>query len=78
MMCHDQLRAFRDRLGHDRRYAVNTAKLSALDWQPQITLERGLRETVSWYRDNAWWWETIRTGAYREYYERHYGRALKA
>ena len=32
---------------------------------------------MTWYRDNAWWWEPIRSGAYREYYERHYGRSLK-
>ena len=39
---------------------------------------RGWQRTVEWYRDNEWWWEPIRSGAYREYYERHYGRALKA
>jgi dTDP-glucose 4,6-dehydratase len=37
----------------------------------------GLERTVAWYRDNAWWWEPIRSGAYREYYERQYGRALR-
>ena len=43
-----------------------------------MRFEEGLARTVDWYRDNEWWWEPIRSGAYREYYERHYGRALKA
>jgi dTDP-glucose 4,6-dehydratase len=42
-----------------------------------VRFDDGLARTVAWYRDNAWWWEPIRSGAYREYYERHYGRALK-
>jgi dTDP-glucose 4,6-dehydratase len=67
-----------DRPGHDRRYSLSSAKLQALGWRPQVRFEEGLARTVEWYRDNAWWWEPIRSGAYREYYERHYGRALKA
>jgi dTDP-glucose 4,6-dehydratase len=65
-----------DRPGHDRRYSLSSAKLEALGWEPQVRFADGLERTVSWYRDNAWWWEPIRSGAYREYYERHYGRAL--
>jgi len=67
----------RDRLGHDRRYAVNTAKLSALDWQPQISLERGLRETVAWYGDNEAWWRPLKSGEFWEFYRRNY-RPLEA
>jgi dTDP-glucose 4,6-dehydratase len=66
-----------DRPGHDRRYSLASEKLRGLGWKPQVRFTEGLERTVSWYRDNAWWWETIRSGAYREYYERHYGRALK-
>ena len=66
-----------DRPGHDRRYSLSSAKLAATGWQAQIRFEDGLARTVEWYRDNEWWWEPIRSGAYREYYERHYGRALK-
>jgi dTDP-glucose 4,6-dehydratase len=66
-----------DRPGHDRRYSLSSDKLGGLGWEAQVRFEQGLARTVDWYRDNAWWWEPIRTGAYREYYERHYGRALK-
>jgi dTDP-glucose 4,6-dehydratase len=66
-----------DRPGHDRRYSLSSAKLRALGWEPRVRFEQGLERTVDWYRENEWWWEPIRSGAYREYYERHYGRALK-
>jgi dTDP-glucose 4,6-dehydratase len=49
-----------------------------LGWEAQVSFDEGIERTVGWYRDNAWWWEPIRSGSYREYYERHYGRALKA
>jgi dTDP-glucose 4,6-dehydratase len=67
-----------DRPGHDRRYSLSSAKLQALGWRARVRFHDGLGRTVDWYRENAWWWEPIRSGAYREYYERHYGRALKA
>jgi dTDP-glucose 4,6-dehydratase len=67
-----------DRPGHDRRYSLSSAKLRDLGWEPGTRFEQGLARTVEWYRDNAWWWEPVRSGSYREYYERHYGRALKA
>jgi dTDP-glucose 4,6-dehydratase len=67
-----------DRPGHDRRYSLSSDKLAALGWQARTRFVDGLAQTVSWYRDNAWWWEPIRSGAYREYYERHYGRALRS
>jgi dTDP-glucose 4,6-dehydratase len=66
-----------DRPGHDRRYSLAADKLRGLGWEARVRFDEGLERTVNWYRDNAWWWEPIRTGAYREYYERHYGRALK-
>ena len=53
-------------------------KLEALGWRARTRFAEGLERAVAWYRENAWWWEPIRSGAYREYYERHYGRALRA
>jgi dTDP-glucose 4,6-dehydratase len=67
-----------DRPGHDRRYSLSSEKLRALGWEPRVRFAEGLERTVGWYRDNAWWWEPIRSGAYRDYYERQYGRALRA
>jgi dTDP-glucose 4,6-dehydratase len=65
-----------DRPGHDRRYSLSSDKVRALGWEPQMRFDEGLERTVAWYRDNAWWWEPIRSGEYRAYYHRHYGRAL--
>jgi dTDP-glucose 4,6-dehydratase len=65
-----------DRPGHDRRYSLSSGKVRALGWEPGVRFAEGLERTVSWYRDNRWWWEPIRSGEYRAYYERQYGRAL--
>ncbi|MEZ5120266.1 MAG: dTDP-glucose 4,6-dehydratase [Solirubrobacterales bacterium] len=65
-----------DRPGHDRRYSLGSEKVRALGWEAQVRFAEGLERTVRWYRDNAWWWEPIRSGDYREYYERQYGRRL--
>jgi dTDP-glucose 4,6-dehydratase len=67
-----------DRLGHDRRYSLSSDKVRELGWEPQVRFGEGLRRTVDWYRENEWWWGPIRGGEYREYYERQYGRALRA
>jgi dTDP-glucose 4,6-dehydratase len=66
-----------DRLGHDRRYSLSSGKIADLGWEAEIGFEEGLASTVSWYRDNAWWWEPIRSDEYREYYERQYGQKLR-
>jgi dTDP-glucose 4,6-dehydratase len=66
-----------DRPGHDRRYSLSSQKVRALGWEPRVRLTDGLERTVRWYRDNRWWWEPVRAGAYRDYYERQYGSALR-
>ena len=66
----------RDRPGHDRRYSLSSGKVRTLGWEPLTRFEEGLPRTVGWYRDNEWWWGPIRSGEYRAYYERQYGRAL--
>jgi dTDP-glucose 4,6-dehydratase len=70
------LRSVPDRPGHDRRYSVDSTKLHALGWSPRTPFEIGLRETVSWYRENRSWWEPIKSGDYQEYYERQYAERL--
>jgi dTDP-glucose 4,6-dehydratase len=73
----EQIEHVTDRPGHDRRYSLSSEKVRALGWSPRVAFDEGLERTVAWYRENSWWWEPIRSGAYREYYERQYGRALR-
>jgi dTDP-glucose 4,6-dehydratase len=67
----------RDRPGHDRRYSLRSDKIRVeLGWEAQVRFGDGLGRTFEWYRDNEEWWAPIRSGEYRDYYEKHYGRAL--
>jgi dTDP-glucose 4,6-dehydratase len=70
------LRHVEDRPGHDRRYALGTEKLQELGWRPARDFRQGMRETVEWYRANRGWWEPIKSGEFREYYERQYAERL--
>jgi dTDP-glucose 4,6-dehydratase len=54
---------------------VDTAKIRALGWRPQLDLAAGIEKTVAWYRARRDWWEPIKSGEYREYYQKHYGAA---
>ncbi len=66
-----------DRPGHDRRYSLGSEKIrSELGWEAEVRFADGLKRTVEWYRDNQEWWEPIRSGDYREYYQRQYGKSL--
>ena len=65
-----------DRPGHDRRYSLGSEKARALGWEPRVRFADGLDRTVAWYRDNPAWWEPIRSGDYRAYYARQYGKTL--
>ncbi len=65
-----------DRLGHDRRYSLDSGKLHSLGWAPERDFRSGLEETVAWYREHRAWWEPIKSGAYREYYEQQYASRL--
>jgi dTDP-glucose 4,6-dehydratase len=66
-----------DRPGHDRRYSLSSAKLKEkLGWEAKVHFAEGLEKTVQWYRDNEDWWGPIRSGEYRAYYEKQYGKAL--
>jgi dTDP-glucose 4,6-dehydratase len=62
-----------DRPGHDRRYALRCEKMkNELGWEPRISLDEGLRQTIDWYQANTSWLEAIRGGEYRSYYEKYY------
>jgi dTDP-glucose 4,6-dehydratase len=65
-----------DRPGHDRRYALDDSKLRALGWEPAHDFEQALGETFAWYRDNRAWWEPIKSGEFRAYYEAQYADRL--
>lgn len=63
-----------DRPGHDRRYAIDPAKISnELGWEPTILFDEGIKKTIRWYLDNKTWWENIISGEYQNYYEKMYG-----
>jgi dTDP-glucose 4,6-dehydratase len=72
---HSLISPVADRPGHDRRYSLDCSKLQGLGWQARVPFERGLAETVAWYRDNDSWWRPIKDQdpAYRQYYEKQYG-----
>lgn len=63
-----------DRLGHDRRYAIDPAKITAeLGWKPRYTFETGIRETIGWYLEHEGWWRRIESGEYQAEEDRIYG-----
>jgi len=65
----------KDRPGHDRRYEIDSSKLRReLGWAPEVEFARGIVETVRWYVARRDWWEPIKSGAFRRYYEQQYGR----
>jgi dTDP-glucose 4,6-dehydratase len=70
------VRHVEDRLGHDRRYALDDTKLRGLGWNPEHSFEDGLADTVEWYRENRGWWEPLKSGEYRKYYEQQYAARL--
>ena len=73
----DLVRHVEDRPGHDRRYSVDSAKVMGLGWRPEHSFDStGLAETIDWYRENRTWWEPIKSGDYRAYYEQQYGARL--
>lgn len=69
-----------DRVGHDRRYALDTTKLRGLGWTPRVPFSAGLAETVEWYRQNEWWWRPIKDQdpAFREFFQQQYGSGARA
>ncbi len=70
----DRIEYVKDRLGHDRRYAIDFSKIrQELGWEPFVTLDEGLRQTVEWFKAHEEWWKDVKSGSYREYYGKQYG-----
>ncbi|HEX8370699.1 MAG TPA: dTDP-glucose 4,6-dehydratase [Pyrinomonadaceae bacterium] len=75
---HSLIKFVTDRLGHDRRYAINPEKIEReIGWKPLTTWEAGLQKTIDWYLDNQDWVSRVRDGKYRDYYQSMYGASLK-
>ena len=73
----DLITYVKDRPGHDLRYAIDNTKIrTELGWEPEHTFEVALRETVEWYLANREWCDRVRSGAYRDYYDRQYSERL--
>lgn len=76
---HSLIKYVTDRLGHDRRYAIDPTKVETeIGWKPQTTWEEGLQKTINWYQDNQDWVKRIRNGDYRDYYQMQYGTEIVA
>ena len=66
-----------DRLGHDRRYAIDATKINdELGWKPAETFETGIRKTVQWYLDNQDWVRNVTSGDYKNWIEKNYEKSL--
>jgi dTDP-glucose 4,6-dehydratase len=72
------IRYVADRPGHDRRYALDSSRLRAAGWRPRRSFADGVADTIAWYRAQRPWWEAIKSGAYRDYYDRTYAERLRA
>ncbi len=67
-----------DRPGHDRRYAIDDRKIrTELGWSPVVDFDEGIKQTVQWFVDHKSWWEPIKSGQYRKYYEEQYGKRVE-
>jgi dTDP-glucose 4,6-dehydratase len=75
----DNLKRFiEDRKGHDRRYALDISKIRSLGWTPRHDFETAMRETIAWYQNHRPWWEPIKSGDYRKYYQEQYRQRIQA
>ncbi|MDZ7611643.1 MAG: dTDP-glucose 4,6-dehydratase [Candidatus Moranbacteria bacterium] len=64
-----------DRPGHDKRYAIDYSKIKEqLGWEPKFNFKQGMKQTIEWYKNNANWWQNIKSGEYKDYYQKQYGK----
>ncbi len=69
----DMIEYVADRKGHDLRYSIDYGKAKdELGWEPKISFEQGLQDTIEWYKNNQEWWRNIKNGEYQEYYNKQY------
>lgn len=68
----DLIEFVEDRLGHDKRYAIDPTKLEKLGWKPTYNFETGIAQTIQWYVENQKWWEQIINGEYQNYFDKQY------
>ncbi|GAA0310700.1 dTDP-glucose 4,6-dehydratase [Gracilibacillus halotolerans] len=68
----DLIEFVEDRLGHDKRYAINPTKLEQLGWKPAYNFDTGIQQTIKWYIENEDWWNNIISGDYRDYFSKQY------
>ncbi|OGL06299.1 MAG: dTDP-glucose 4,6-dehydratase [Candidatus Rokubacteria bacterium RIFCSPLOWO2_02_FULL_71_18] len=68
------IRPVKDRPGHDRRYSLDSKKVQQLGWKPRHAFGAALEATVTWYREHEAWWRPLKSGEFRAYYEKQYGR----
>lgn len=75
---HSLIKFVKDRPGHDRRYSIDSTKIqNELDWKPKIDFDKGIEQTILWYKDNKSWWEKIISGEYKDYYKKMYSERLR-
>jgi dTDP-glucose 4,6-dehydratase len=75
----DLITFVKDRKGHDRRYAIDPAKIEReIGWKPEMDFEEGITKTIEWYISDEQWWQRILSGDYMEYYNTQYGERFKA
>jgi len=68
----NQIKYVEDRKGHDKRYAIDFSKIKKeLNWEPSVSFEEGIKETVEWYKNNSQWLKNIQSGEYKEYNKKH-------
>jgi len=73
----DQIMYVKDRPGHDRRYAIDSAKImTELGWKPKYNFEEGIEDTINWYKENTEWLKKVMSGEYLKYYEENYGNKV--
>ncbi|MDP6670165.1 MAG: GDP-mannose 4,6-dehydratase, partial [Candidatus Krumholzibacteria bacterium] len=71
----DLIEFVKDRPGHDRRYAMDSSKIRReLSWEPKVSFQEGISDTIDWYLNHRSWWEKILSGEYRNFFEEQYGR----